>query len=119
MTDVTSNAPDDGDADRPAAGAHVAELDATLLRLIDVDGRAVAVAVQAEQLIRSGKLPIATRDRLVASMNDIINTSENANLLLEDVQRVIRNGAAQPMAADTAMSAPVKRNRPRTPRVRL
>lgn len=100
------------------------ELEAALRQLIDVDGRALATARLAGQIINEGRVPPNDRPRLIDGMNQLLATSQEAHRFLEALNPPADAASPSPMSGrsgDPTAAAPEagRRHKPRTPRVRL
>lgn len=100
------------------------ELEAALRQLIDVDGRALATARRAGQVINENRVSPTDRLRLIDGMNQLLATSQEAHRFLEALNPPTEAASLSPMAGtsgDSLAAAPEagRRRRPKTPRVRL
>lgn len=84
----------EADGDEAVAEANLArlamrDLEATMNRLIEVDGRALSLAARAGQLFLDGKVPEHRQEELVTAMEQVVNTSLEVRTVIQDVSRMV------------------------------
>jgi hypothetical protein len=92
------------------------ELDTALQQLIDVDGRAMAVAKRVEQVVNDPNTPPSLRHKLIAGMDQVIASSDSLHRF---IQETLSPALTKKIAESPTAAATQKRRKSRTPRVRL
>lgn len=79
------------------------DLETTMERLIDADGRALSLAARAGQAFLDGNIPADRQDDLLAAMEQVVNISLEARKAIRNASRMTALGKAaeRRQSADT------------------